>query len=87
MIRELWDDGIFGKVMLLFIAVLIIMMVSYPFAMYHDKKEMEKEHCVKTEKSRDVDYTYSILVGKIPVMQHGIRTEYLYTCDDEPRWR
>lgn len=65
----------------------ILLCVSFVANEVDDIKEMKKEHCVKTEKTREVEHTRTFLVGKVPVMQHVTNTEYLYTCDDKPRWR
>lgn len=79
-----FKDGIFIGSLAWFFIVFCVALIAGEIA---DSKEMEKEHCVKTEKSRDVEYSRTILVGKVPVFQHGTNTEYLYTCNDKPRWR
>lgn len=79
-----FKDGFFIGFLAWFFVLFCVGLIAGEIA---DSKEMKKQHCVKTDKTREVEYTRTVLVGKVPVTQHGTNTEYLYTCDDEPRWR
>lgn len=87
----LFKDGVFiGIIMwiiLLMIFMLIGMAISLPYYMAADKKEMEEQHCVRTNETKTYVRTGTILVGKVIVPTSTTVTENKYVCNDHERWR
>lgn len=88
-IGDMWSDGWMEKILVLCMVAVVLLLISLPFIIYYDRVEMAAQHCVRTDQNRESTYIQYIygdkgqLMGAYPVTT----TEYLYTCDDYPRWR
>lgn len=74
---------------LIVVAILFSVAGLIGYAFYADSVEMDKQHCERTNESRQTMVwisTYDAkgnITGGYPVFT----TEWLYTCDDRARWR
>lgn len=89
MLKSMWEDGAFGKCMLIFIIAMVVLLISLPVVIYYDRLEMTAQHCTPTNQTREYQYIQTIyganaqIIAMIPMTG----TERLYTCDDVNRWR
>ena len=81
---DIADKGMFYLMVVMFLLVLAI-----PFLIIHDEMKMTDENCVKTTQSRENSHIQFIYGDKGQIISaYPVTTiEYLYTCDDYPRWR
>lgn len=89
MIKDFWQDGLVGKFMAILLVVMILGLISLPFIMYHDKMEMEANHCKRNGEAREAYYIQNMYDGKGMIISSYpvYYTEYKYICDDGYRWR
>uniref|UniRef100_A0AAU8KZQ5 Membrane protein n=1 Tax=Pantoea phage Survivor TaxID=3232176 RepID=A0AAU8KZQ5_9CAUD len=86
-----FKGGIFiGLMMWICVLMLVALLGALcyaPFEAAETHREMEAQHCVKTDESRVTHGTILMPVGKVMVPMPNTSTEYKYDCDDGIRWR
>lgn len=86
-----FKGGIFLGLMMWFcvlsLLALIGIMIYAPFEVAATRREMEAQHCVKTDEIEIVKGTVLMPVGKVMVPFPSSTTYHKYDCDDGIRWR
>lgn len=86
---DLRHGDIADKGMFYLMVTALLALLSVPFIVMYDRMDMASENCVRTSQSRENTYIQFIYgdKGQIISAYPVTTTEYLYTCDDYPRWR
>lgn len=79
--------GVIMWILFLMLFMLIGMLFMLPFQLAADKKEMEEQHCTRTEETKTYLQSGTMLVGKVIIPTQHTVTENKYVCDDHERWR
>lgn len=79
--------GVIMWVLWIMVFMLIGMCIMLPFQLAADKKEMQEQHCVRTNETKTYIQSGTMLVGKVIIPTQHLVTENKYICNDHERWR
>lgn len=79
--------GLMMWICVLMLVALLSLLIYAPFESAQADREMEQQHCVKTDETMVTHGSILMPVGKVMVPMPSTTTRYKYDCDDGIRWR
>ena len=69
------------------LGVFLLLMTVIVILIYKGGEEFDYYHCVRTEETRVIPITTTLIIGKMILPQTNMTEQHKYNCDDQPRWR